>query len=116
MTNAARQSRALGLLEVDARLASLAQQHAQAMRDARSMAHDLGAGGPVTRVEAAGLAVQTAGENLARARSTLGAHRAIWESPAHRENLLATHYDAIGIGVAEDEAGVLWVCQLFAAY
>jgi uncharacterized protein YkwD len=84
------------------------------MRDTTRLAHDLGAGSPVTRVEAAGLVVNSAGENLARAGGVAGAHRAIWDSPAHRSNLLSPHYDAIGIGWARDRLGTLWVCQLLA--
>lgn len=116
MANAARRTYRLKPLLPDARLASLAQEHAEAMRDAATLAHDLGSGDPIARLEAAGVSANAAGENLARAESILGAHRAIWESPAHRSNLLSGHYDAIGIGVATDERGVVWVCQLLADY
>jgi len=42
------------------------------------------------------------------------AERALWASPSHRENLLLPRFDRVGIGVARDPDGTLWVCQTFA--
>jgi uncharacterized protein YkwD len=41
------------------------------------------------------------------------AQRALWASPSHRENLLFPSFDLVGIGVAPDPDGTLWVCQVF---
>jgi uncharacterized protein YkwD len=82
----------------------------------------------VQRLEQAGFGALRIGENVAHARSLARAHRALWESPAHRGNLLDRGFSAVGLGVvvvseseAESDAergnadatGV-WVCELFA--
>jgi hypothetical protein len=128
MLNAARRSEQRRPLRRDARLDELAQAHAEAMRQRRRTAHDVGDGSPVQRVEQAGLDARRVGENVAHARSLGRAHRALWESPAHRGNLLDPGFAAVGLGVvvvpesaAEDdsepgsaEAAGVWVCELFA--
>lgn len=114
MVNAARISERGAALTRDARLEALAQEHAEAMRRARKTAHDTGDGDLVQRLERAGLEL-SAGENVAHAGSAALAQRALWASPSHRENLLFRGFDAVGIGVAADADGTLWVCQVFAS-
>ncbi len=114
MIDAARASERLASLARAPELESLAQAHAEAMRRAHKTAHDAGDGDLEQRLERAGLAAR-AGENVAHAASAALAHRALWASPSHRENLLLPDYDAIGVGVAEDADGTLWVCEVFAS-
>jgi hypothetical protein len=114
MVNAARASESLATLERDARLETLADEHAEAMRRARKTAHDTGDGDLNQRLERAGLEL-SAGENVAHAGSAALAQRALWASPSHRENLLFRGYGAVGIGIAADPDGTLWVCQIFAS-
>ena len=114
MVNAARASERLAPLSRDARLEALAQQHAEAMRRARKTAHDTGEGDLVQRLERAGLEL-SAGENVSHAGNAALAQRALWASPSHRENLLFQGFDVVGIGVAPDADGTLWVCQVFAS-
>ncbi len=114
MVNAARESERSAPLERDARLETLAQEHAEAMRRVRKTAHDTGDGDLNQRLERAGLEL-SAGENVAHAGSASLAQRALWASPSHRENLLFHGFDLIGIGVAPDADGTLWVCQVFAS-
>ena len=114
MVNAARASERGAPLSRDARLETLAQEHAEAMRSARKTAHDTGDGDLVRRLERAGLEL-SAGENVAHAGSAALAQRALWASPSHRENLLFHGFDTVGIGVAPDADGTLWVCQVFAS-
>jgi hypothetical protein len=113
MVNAARESERSAPLTRDARLDELAQAHAEAMRRAHKTAHDAGDGDLNQRLAAAGLELR-AGENVAHAASAALSHRALWASPSHRENLLFPDFDEIGIGVAPDADGTLWVCELFA--
>jgi uncharacterized protein YkwD len=113
MVNAARQSEQLAPLRPDVRLEELAQAHAQAMRGAQKTAHDAGDGDLNQRLERAGLEL-SAGENIAHAANAALAQRALWASPSHRENLLFRSFDLMGIGVAADPDGTLWVCQVFA--
>jgi hypothetical protein len=114
MVNAARNSEGLPAVNADAQLAAVAQAHAEAMRSNRRVAHDSGSGTPLDRVTAANLSFAAIGENVAHASDAAHAHRALWASPSHRSNLLDPRFDAIGIGVARDDDGTLWVCELFA--
>ncbi len=115
MANAARESEKLPLLVRSHTLETLAVQHAEAMRDKNQLAHDLGDGDPYARTASALGSPQVVGENVAHADSALAAHRALWRSPAHRQNLLRREYTHIGIGVAHGTGGDIWACQLFAA-
>lgn len=114
MVDAARRSEGLAALPRDPRLDRLAERHARAMRAARRLGHDLGDGDPAARAAAAGLALRLLGENVAHARSVRRAHRALWASPSHRGNLLEPRFRALGVGVARDPDGSVWVCELFA--
>jgi len=114
LADAARLSERVAPLMRDARLEALAQAHAEAMRRARKTVHDTGDGDLSQRLERAGLEL-VAGENVAHAGSAALAQRVLWASPSHRENLLFRGFDAIGIGVAADPDGTLWVCQVFAS-
>lgn len=84
------------------------------MRRTRRVAHDVGEGDPAYRIEQAGLPVTALGENVAHAGSPASAHRTLWSSPSHRANLLNNEFNALGLGVARDDDGWLWVCELFA--
>jgi uncharacterized protein YkwD len=114
MVNAARASEGLRALRPNATLTQLASEHATMMRGVRRTAHDTGEGDLTARLARAGLSL-TAGENVAHAASVALAHRVLWASPSHRQNLLTAGFDSIGIGVALDEDGSVWVCEEFAA-
>jgi len=100
MLNAARRSEQRLAVQRDPRLDELAQAHAEAMREARQTAHDVGQGLPPDRLRRAGIHAALVGENVAHASSLGRAHRALWESPAHRATLLDPGFSAVGIGVA----------------
>jgi uncharacterized protein YkwD len=112
LVNAARASERLPSLERDERLEAVAGAHAEAMRHAHRTAHDAGDGDLNQRLEQFGLEL-TAGENVAHAAGARLAQRAIWASPSHRGNLLLPSFNLIGVGVAADPDGTLWVCQVF---
>jgi len=114
MLNAARQTEGAPPLARHGKLDALAREHAEAMKKAQRIAHDLGFGDPGLRVRGAGLDAAAAGENVAHALDAKRAHRALWASPSHRENLLLDRFDSVGIGVARDDDGTVWVCELFA--
>lgn len=103
-------------LQRDARLDAIAERHAETMRRLQRIAHDAGDGDPRARVEAAGLDVLAAGENVAHALDVVRAHRLLWASPSHRENLLESRFDRVGIGTALDGDGSVWVCEVFADF
>jgi hypothetical protein len=114
MVNGARASEGRTALSRSAVLDALAQQHAQAMQRSERLAHDVGDGDPDARLASTGMQVVAAGENVARAPDLVRAHRVLWASPSHRQNLLEPRFDAVGMGVAQDPDGSLWVCELFA--
>ncbi|MDF3066485.1 MAG: Transporter [Polyangiaceae bacterium] len=114
MVNKARATEQSPPLERDAALDAIAQSHAEAMRRLKRIAHDAGDGDPRSRVQAAALDILAAGENVAHALDVARAHRALWASPSHRENLLEPRFDKVGIGIALDSDGSIWVCEVFA--
>jgi hypothetical protein len=114
MLNAARASEGLAPLSVDFGLSELAAAHAEQMREQRRAAHDVGDGPPDERVADAGLHMTAVGENVCLAPELRLAHRALWASPSHRSNILSRYFDSIGIGVASDRDGSVWVSELFA--
>jgi len=114
MVNEARATEQSPALIRDAALDGIAGRHAEAMRKLKRIAHDAGDGDPQSRVQASDLSVLAAGENVAHALDVTRAHRALWASPSHRENLLQPRFDKIGIGIAADPDGSIWVCEVFA--
>jgi len=113
MVNAARKAEGLGSLRRDAALDQAARAHAEAMRDRRTLGHDVGKGSVGDRLAELGLSPRAFGENVARAATIERAHRAIWASPSHRSNLLEARYDSVGVAAARGPGG-LWVCEVFA--
>jgi uncharacterized protein YkwD len=114
LLNRARRAEGLPRLQRDAALDDLARAHALAMMRAGRVAHDVGRGGPDERVEQAGADVARVGENLARAPTVTRLHRALWDSPSHRDNMLDPAFDRVGIAITKDGSGRLWAVQLFA--
>ncbi|HET9957978.1 MAG TPA: CAP domain-containing protein [Polyangiaceae bacterium] len=109
-----RKSEKLEPLERVPELDALAQKQAVALLRAQRLAHDLGSGDPEARVLAAGLDAEVVGENVAHARDVGRSHCALYRSPSHRANMLSPHVNSVGLGVARDPDGSIWVCQLFA--
>lgn len=116
MVNAARFSEQRAPLRREARLDDLAQEHAEAMQRSGRTAHDTGQGLPAERMARAGVLAFRLGENVARARGLPSAHRALWDSPSHRGNLLDDGFDAVGLGIAVEPTVGVWVCELFVDY
>jgi hypothetical protein len=114
MLSAARADASLRRVVRDPRLDALARSHALRMATDRDLSHDAGDGSPVDRLRAAGLDARDLGENVAHAAGIALAHRALWESPSHRANLLGGEYDRVGVGVAHDAHGDAWIAETFA--
>jgi uncharacterized protein YkwD len=99
----------------DPRLDALASAHARRMMQAHTVGHDVGDGDPAQRVQNAGISARLTGENVAHAPSIQLAHRSLFASPSHRANLLHSAFDRVGIGLADDPDGSVWVVELFSA-
>jgi uncharacterized protein YkwD len=104
----------LAPLSRDRRLDDVALAHAREMLAAKTVGHDIGDGDPVERVGRTGEGAHLVGENVAHAASVRLAHRALYESPSHRENLLRGEFDRVGAAVVSDTDGSVWVAEVFA--
>jgi len=113
MLNAARREEGLPPLARSKELEQVAMAHTEAMLAKRMVAHDVGQGSPLTRVSAAGIRVRVAGENVASAATLTDAHRAVWNSPSHRGNMLDPRFSKLGVAVLRDAKNRVWVAQLF---
>ena len=102
----------------DPRLDRLAREHAEAMLRKRLTAHDAGDGLPSERLRREGIVASLVGENVAHASNLRRAHRALWDSPAHRGTLLDARFEAVGLGIVVEQGAEVsvWVCELFANY
>jgi uncharacterized protein YkwD len=99
--NATRRAAGLPPVQAAPELAAVARRHSEAMLSAGVVAHVVGVTGTVTdRLRGARVPFAFALENVARGASALAAHRAIEESPAHRQNLLSRKATRVGCGVA----------------
>ncbi len=116
MITTLRATESLGVLVRDPRLDALARAHAEHMLQTKRVAHDLGdgEGDLATRFENEGFSARIVGENVARSRSVALAHRALHASPSHRLNLLRADYTHLGVAVVKDDAGNVYVCEVFA--
>ena len=113
MVLALRREAGLRLLTRDRTLDRLALEHARAMKTTGRVGHDVGDGDPKARADAANVIAMRIGENVAHARDVVSAHRALYASPGHRENLLRAEFDRFGVAVAEGDDGSVWVAELF---
>lgn len=112
--NGARAAEGLAAMTIDPDLSKLARAHADMMKKAKLLGHDVGDGDPATRVSEAGLKWKLVGENVAKAKTELAAHRAIYASPSHRSNVLDARFKKIGLGISLDpKTGYLWIAELF---
>jgi uncharacterized protein YkwD len=112
----ARRAESLPGLTRDPALDRVAKSHADRMMRAKQIGHDVGDGDPKERLERAGISLAHVGENVAHAANVVLAHRALWSSPSHRDNLLQPRFDRVGIGVTADADGSVWVTQIFATF
>jgi uncharacterized protein YkwD len=115
MVSALRDDERLPAMARDRGLDALALAHARRMLAARAVGHDVGDGDPEARLEATGARARLVGENVAHAASVRLAHRALYESPSHRANLVRSEFDRVGAAVLDDVDGSVWVVEVFAA-
>jgi uncharacterized protein YkwD len=83
------------------------------MKQTHTLGHDVGDGDPADRLASAGIQAKETGENVAHAQSVMLAHRALYASVSHRENLLRGDFKNLGVAVLDDPDGSVWVAQVF---
>ncbi len=114
LLNADRRAQGLPDLKVDSRLTNLGEKYAQDMINRNFFAHNNPEGqSPFDRMKQAGISYSYAGENIAINHSVPAAETAFMNSSEHRANILNTHYSNVGIGVAYDKNGNVYVAQEF---
>jgi uncharacterized protein YkwD len=99
--NTLRSRHGLQPVRASPKLADVARRHSEAMLAEGRVAHVVTGSGPLGgRLLRAGIAYRQACENVARAATSLGAHEAAEESPAHRANMLRSDVTRAGVGIA----------------
>jgi uncharacterized protein YkwD len=114
LLNADRSANGLSALQVDSRLTSLARNYAQDMIDRNYFSHYNPEGqSPFDRLKQAGISYSAAGENIGVNQSVAKAEAAFMNSSGHRANILNSAYTKVGIGVAYDKNGNIYIVQDF---
>jgi hypothetical protein len=114
--NAARQKQGLRSLKLDARLQQVAAEHTEDMVTGNFFGHVSPSRGALdARLDRAQLSPEKSSENIASSTSLYRIHRNLWESPAHRLNMVHPEYTHVGIAVLprDDE---LVATQVFAKW
>jgi uncharacterized protein YkwD len=117
LINKARQALELPSLPMDAKLSSIAREHAMQLLFERHATHRTARTGALTdRLRKAGTHFERALENVSLSPSPEAAHERFMSSPGHRINVLDPSVTKLGIGVAMERTStedVLAVCQVF---
>lgn len=101
-------------LTFDTEMREVARAHSREMFQLGYFAHDSPVSGtPADRVQRAGVAYTTMGENLAYAPSLQVAHEGLMNSPGHRANILSPKFGRVGIGVIRSPSRGIMFTQNF---
>jgi len=113
--NAERREQGLPPLSWCESCARVARGHSKDMYRGGYFSHeDLDGDDPFDRMVNAGVSYGAAGENLALAPTIDEAHDGLMKSPDHRENILRTEFEQVGIGIYEGPYGLMCT-QVFRA-
>ena len=127
--NNARAQCGLSPLALDPLLCSAARAHSEEMCALHYFAHQSPTEGQQTPLDRY-LAVRresgegrphrmALGENIFYASRTDGiynadyAHQSLMASPEHRDNILASRFTKVGVGLCRDQTGRFWVTEMF---
>lgn len=117
MVNAERTAYGLKPLQLSRELSQIARIKSADIRDRGYFGHDSPTyGSPFDMLKKFGLDYHSAGENIAKGQKTPTSVMRSWmSSEGHRENILNTNFNKIGIGFVSDTTGVSYWTQLFIA-
>ncbi len=114
LLNRDRAANGLPALKANSQLTLLARNYAQDMINRGFFSHYNPEGqSPFDRMKQAGISYKYAGENLAVNTSVASAEVAFMESSGHRANILSPNFTEVGIGVARNAKGQVYVVQEF---
>jgi uncharacterized protein YkwD len=111
LINKARTQRGRGKLQVSATLSELARKHSNAMVNQNDPVKHSTTNQLLTYMDKANCAARI-GENVGAASTALDMHQAFMKSPGHKENILATYWKKVGVGVKKS-GGRVWTTELF---
>ncbi len=102
LVNNERKSKGLPELKIDEKLREVARNHARDMFSRGYFSHYAPEGlSPFDRMKNAGIIYVYAGENLALAPDANKAEQGLMNSEGHRENILNSNFNKVGIGVVD---------------
>jgi hypothetical protein len=111
--NHERVAHGLTVLQWDHHAAEAARAHAQLMSEEGKLSHQFpGEATLPERLGATGARFTVSAENVARTEFIEDVHPALMGSPGHRANILSSSYNAVGVGVVENQ-GRIYVAQDF---
>lgn len=114
LLNEDRTRNGLSALSMDSELSALARAKSQDMLENGYFAHESPTlGNAAAMLDNSGYDYQGVGENIAHHASVEKADAAFLSSPGHRANMMGSQWEKVGIGVAEDENGFVYVTELF---
>ncbi|MDO5378607.1 MAG: CAP domain-containing protein [Clostridia bacterium] len=114
LLNSDRARYGLSPLVIDPELSRIARIKSADMRDNHYFAHTSPTYGDVRQMLTQfGYSYAAAGENIAHHRDVDKAQAALISSPGHRRNVLSRACTKVGIGIALDENGYVYLTQIF---
>lgn len=112
--NQDREKNGLPRLPIDPELSRIARIKSEDMRDHKYFAHTSPTYGSASAMlKAFGYAFNSVGENIAHHATVEKSQAAFMSSTGHRRNILGSQWSKVGIGVAYDANGFVYVTQLF---
>ncbi|HZK53518.1 MAG TPA: CAP domain-containing protein [Desulfosporosinus sp.] len=100
LINQERAKAGVGLLKIDPQLQKMAQVKSDEMVAKSYFSHTSPTyGSPFEMMKTFGISYTSAGENIAGNSSVDNAHEALMNSPGHKENILKSSFNYIGIGI-----------------
>lgn len=114
LLNSDRAAYGLPALTLDPALCRIARIKSQDMRDNQYFAHTSPTYGDVREMLSRfGYSYAAAGENIAHHATVEKSQAALISSPGHRKNILSRSFTRVGIGVALDQNGYVYLTQIF---
>lgn len=114
LLNADRQAANLQPLTINLTLSKLAADFAIDMNNRKFFNHvDPDGKDPFDRMAAVGIDFPNAGENIAVSPDVATAHKMLFNSPKHKENILNPKFTEVGLGVRPDSRGGVYLVQEF---
>lgn len=115
LLNSDRKAYGRAALALDPELCRLARLKSEDMRDNNYFAHESPTYGRVAdMLRQFGYAFNGAGENIAHHATVEKSEAAFLSSTGHRQNILSTAWTKVGVGVAFDRNGYVYLTQIFA--